>query len=40
MLPFIELGVEYFTFGCSGLAELITLRMMVGEVLPPLNESG
>lgn len=32
--PFIDLGVDYFIFDCSGFPKLTTLELLVGEVLP------
>lgn len=37
MLPFIDLGVDYFMLSSGGFPELTTLEMLVSEVLPALN---
>src|SRR5438067_7457402 len=38
MLPFIELGVDYFILGSGGFPNLTTLEMLVHEVLPALQK--
>ncbi len=38
MLPFIELGVDYFMLDCGGFPKLTTLEMLINEVLPALND--
>ena len=37
MRPFIELGVEYFILDCSSFPDLTTLKLLVDEVLPALQ---
>jgi alkanesulfonate monooxygenase SsuD/methylene tetrahydromethanopterin reductase-like flavin-dependent oxidoreductase (luciferase family) len=34
ILPFIELGVDYFMLDCGGFPDLITLETLVNEVVP------
>jgi alkanesulfonate monooxygenase SsuD/methylene tetrahydromethanopterin reductase-like flavin-dependent oxidoreductase (luciferase family) len=34
MRAFIDLGVDYFMFGCGGFPRLTTLEMLINEVLP------
>lgn len=38
MLPFIELGVDYFMLDCGGFPKLTTLEMLIDEVLPVIRE--
>ncbi len=38
MQPFIELGIDYFMFDCADFPKLTTLEMLIGEVLPRLQE--
>lgn len=38
MRPFIELGVDYFMVDCAGFPDLTTLKLLVSEVLPALND--
>ena len=37
MMPFVDLGVDYFILDCSGFPRLTTLEMLVNEVLPAMN---
>ena len=37
MRPFIDLGVDYFLFGCEGFPDLEPLELLVNEVAPALN---
>lgn len=37
MRPFIDLGVDYFLFGCEGFPSLEPLELLVNEVAPALN---
>ena len=37
MLPFVELGVDYFLLDCGGFPRTTTVEMLVTEVLPALN---
>ena len=36
MVPFIDLGVDYFMLDCGGFPRLTTLELLVAEVLPAL----
>jgi alkanesulfonate monooxygenase SsuD/methylene tetrahydromethanopterin reductase-like flavin-dependent oxidoreductase (luciferase family) len=38
MRPFVELGVDCFMVDCAGFPQLTTLEMLIGEVLPALNQ--
>ncbi len=38
MQPFIDMGVDYFMLDCGGFPDLTTLKLLVTEVLPALNE--
>jgi alkanesulfonate monooxygenase SsuD/methylene tetrahydromethanopterin reductase-like flavin-dependent oxidoreductase (luciferase family) len=38
MLPFIELGVDYFILGSGGFPDLTTLETLIQEVLPMLQK--
>jgi alkanesulfonate monooxygenase SsuD/methylene tetrahydromethanopterin reductase-like flavin-dependent oxidoreductase (luciferase family) len=40
MVPFIELGVDYFMLDCGGFPKLTTLEMLIHEVLPLLSDYG
>ncbi len=37
MERFIELGVDYFMLDCAGFPSMTTLKMLINEVLPALN---
>jgi alkanesulfonate monooxygenase SsuD/methylene tetrahydromethanopterin reductase-like flavin-dependent oxidoreductase (luciferase family) len=39
MRPFIDLGVDYFLFGCEGFPNLEPLELLVNEVFPALNSA-
>ena len=38
MRPFIDMGVDYFMLDCGGFPDLTTLQLLIGEVLPVLND--
>lgn len=37
MRPFIDLGVDYFLFGCEGFPDLEPLELLISEVVPALH---
>lgn len=39
MMPYVELGFDYFMISAGGFPEIVTLETLAGEVLPMLNKA-